>query len=182
MKEITTTLVIVFLLIFSIACEGTPDDPFKNEAKDCYIMAAGGAGGPDLPVVCSQPVKIYDVLNQPRERVESVLGHGYKAQKIGFYPQIKGWITYQGGGIIVFYDDKNISKMMRVTTNKVKHDEKSIKDFFSASSIESVRETFPISCSPYPYYLAYFDGLVHPVSISPVGSGGFHIIYQATGK
>ena len=178
-------LSIAFWILCSSACTDASDDQYKNEPKNCLI-SAGSAGGSDIPVVCSQPVKIDDVLNQPRDKVESILGKGYSAGEIGFYPKIKGWIAYQGGGVIVSYDDNSISKMMRVTTDRLKlnhkefkNDEKSFRDFFSASSIEYIRSS-PRSCTPF--LLAYFDDLEHPMSISPVGSGGFHIIYKANIK
>lgn len=205
MKNILAILFIIFLLVGSSACTGSSYDCTYTYAVtlrsvDKSIIKEAKT----IPVVCSKPVKIHDLINQSREKVESILGPGVNAYDGVKAYNAKGrtliadsdagevWetqftgrsgendlteaIAYRGGGIVVAYNDEDLSQVVRVSTKylsqsyKIARDPKEYEAFFSTKNFPSIalKSVDGGGCLVMEVFKVCVDGSKHPLIISPV--------------
>lgn len=133
MNKIMASLFFTFLLMGLAACSS---DPYDKMPKNCVYSF----GGQEIPVVCSSPVKVGDILKQPKERVESILGKGIPGQKMGLKDTKYDYVFYREGGIAVSYSEDGVSYLVNITTDQI--------DFKNPNEYFKKIQTFFLSDSP----------------------------------
>lgn len=140
MSNILMVLVVIFLLAGSAACTS---DPYDDLPKNCIYNVSKVSAGfgriiqeeAKIPVVCGQPTNLHDLLGKSRKHVESMLGPGINAKKLGIVDSMfRHMVAYRGGGIVVFYhngDNDGVSYGLRITVEK-SHPDKSEEDIIRA--------------------------------------------------
>ena len=81
----------------------------------------------DIPVECSPPVRIDDILGKSIYEVESVLGSPYN----GIKPRYKNARLYHNGGIYINFNKNNIANLIIINPQNLEAEPNKITAFLS---------------------------------------------------